>query len=222
MIAVQGPRAVGLVNPLLDRDLATMRYYSGAPASLGGKPCFVSRTGYTGEDGCELICAASAAAEIWERVFDGVESAAGRPVGLGARDTLRLEAAMPLYGHELSEAINPIQAGLSFAVNLGGREFVGCKSLEKLATDAKQPVRVGLQLDGKRVPRQGCAVLHGQETVGEVTSGTYSPTFERPIAMAYVRPTAQAVGARLAVNIRGTQHAAVVVPLPFYERGKKS
>jgi aminomethyltransferase len=143
-------------------------------------------------------------------------------VGLGARDTLRLEAAMPLYGHELSEAVNPYQAGLSFAVNLSGREFVGREALERIASDRNQPVRVGLQLDGKRVPRQGCPVLHGSEIVGEVTSGTFSPTFQRPIAMAYVRPAAQAVGTRLAVDIRGTQHAAVVVPLPFYERGRKN
>jgi aminomethyltransferase len=142
--------------------------------------------------------------------------------GLGARDTLRLEAAMPLYGHELGEAINPFQAGLSFAVNLGGREFVGSKALERFAADNSQPVRVGLSVEGKRVPRQGCPVLHNNEIVGEVTSGTFSPTFERAIAMAYVRPTAQAVGTRLAVDIRGTQYAATVVPLPFYKRGRNS
>ena len=140
--------------------------------------------------------------------------------GFGARDTLRLEAAMPLYGHELGEAINPFQAGLSFAVNLEGREFIGSKALERFAEDKSQPVRVGLQVEGKRVPRQGCPVLHDEKIVGEVTSGTFSPTFERSIAMAYVRPTAQAVGTHLAVDIRGTQHVATVVPLPFYKRGK--
>jgi aminomethyltransferase len=110
---------------------------------------------------------------------------------------------------------------LSFAVNINDREFIGREALVRFAADTKQPVRVGLQLDGRRVARQGCPVVHGTEIVGEVTSGTFSPTFQRPIAMAYVRPTAQAVGTHLAVDIRGTHHAAVVVPLPFYERGKK-
>ena len=142
--------------------------------------------------------------------------------GLGARDTLRLEAAMPLYGHELSETINPIQAGLNFAVNLGGRKFIGSDALERFAADKSQPVRIGLQCDGKRVPRQGCPVLHNNEIVGEVTSGTYSPTLDRPIAMAYVQPSASAIGTQLTTDIRGTQHPAVVVPLPFYQREKKN
>jgi aminomethyltransferase len=221
MIAVQGPRALELVRPLLSDDLGAARYYTGKSGRFGATPCFVSRTGYTGEDGCEITCAARDAAAIWERIVTAVDEFGGRPVGLGARDTLRLEAAMPLYGHELSESINPFQAGLGFAVNLEGREFVGRAALERLAADASQPVRVGLQLDGRRVPREGYAVWQGEDRVGEVTSGTFSPTFDRPIAMAYVRPSAQAAGTRLAVDIRGTQHPAVVVPLPFYVRGKK-
>jgi aminomethyltransferase len=199
-----------------------MRYYNYGVGYWDGEQLLVSRTGYTGEDGIEIICDAALITEIWESVIEHSTIVAGKASGLGARDTLRLEAAMPLYGHELSEAINPIQAGLNFAVNLTGREFIGREALERFAADKSQPVRVGLQLDGKRVARQGASVLHGDEIVGEVTSGTFSPTFDRPIAMAYVRPTASAVGTRLAVDIRGTQHAAVVVPLPFYERGKKN
>jgi aminomethyltransferase len=221
MMAVQGPRAIALVNPLVDCDLRAMRYYTSAEAHFGGVPISISRTGYTGEDGCEIICPVEKALVIWETLLEEGEPLGARAVGLGARDTLRLEAAMPLYGHELTEFINPLQAGLSFAVNFGDREFIGREALERLAGDRHQPVRVGLQLDGKRVPRQGCPVLHGSEIVGDVTSGTFSPTFQRPIAMAYVRPTAQAIGTRLAVDIRGTQHAAIVVPLPFYERGRK-
>jgi len=221
MIAIQGPRAIGLVNPRLECDLSTMRYYTGADSRFNAAPCFVSRTGYTGEDGCEIICASDDAAVIWEQIIAGGDESDVQPVGLGARDTLRLEAAMPLYGHELNESINPFQAGLSFAVNLGGRDFVGREALERFSADPRQPVRVGLQLDGRRVPRQGCAVVQGDDEVGDVTSGTFSPTFGRPIAMAYVRPSAQAVGTRLAVDIRGAPHAAVVVPLPFYERGSQ-
>jgi aminomethyltransferase len=226
MIAVQGPKAVEILSPFFGADragtrpnLEGMRYYHYSHEYFDG---LISRTGYTGEDGFEIICRAEYALQIWEQFVQAAESVGGMAVGLGARDTLRLEAGMPLYGHELSEAINPFQAGLSFAVNLSGREFVGREALEGFAADKNQPVRVGLQPEGRRVPRQGCPVLQGSEAVGEVTSGTFSPTFERSIAMAYVRPSAQAVGTRLAVDIRGTQHAAVVVPLPFYQRGKKN
>jgi aminomethyltransferase len=228
MIAVQGPKVIEIVMPFVKllesnsyADLRSMRNYFAAAAHFDDTPVTISRTGYTGEDGCEISCRADDAAPIWKKLIDSASKVGGMAAGLGARDTLRLEAAMPLYGHELSETINPIQAGLGFAVNFGGREFIGRAALERFAADKNQPVRVGLQLDGKRVPRQGCPVLQGDENVGEVTSGTFSPTFERPIAMAYVRPSAQAVGTRLAVDIRGTQHPAIVVPLPFYERGKQ-
>jgi aminomethyltransferase len=224
MIAVQGPAAIGAVQPFVElaTPISSMRYYTCANARFDGVDVLISRTGYTGEDGVEIICDAARGRAIWDRIISAVKPVGGIAAGLGARDTLRLEAAMPLYGHELSETINPIQAGLNFAVNLGGREFIGSKALERFAADKPQPVRIGLQLDGKRVPRQGCPVLHGDEIVGEVTSGTFSLTFQCPIAMAYVRPTAQVVGTHLAVDIRGTQHPAVVVPLPFYERAKKN
>jgi aminomethyltransferase len=224
MIAVQGPNTLELVQDQIIETAAPirrMRYYTYASGYWDGDELLVSRTGYTGEDGIEIICDANLASDLWECLIGHATTVGGLAAGLGARDTLRLEAAMPLYGHELSEAINPFQAGLSFAVNLGGREFVGSKALERFAADKSQPVRVGLQVEGKRVPRQGCPVLQDDEIVGEVTSGTFSPTFERSIAMAYVRPTAQAVGTRLAVDIRGTQHTATVVPLPFYQRAKK-
>jgi aminomethyltransferase len=220
MLAFQGPRALELAREPLGPALGAMRYYTGEFGRFQDIECYVSRTGYTGEDGCELICDQVTALDVWERLITAAKAAGGGPVGLGARDTLRLEAAMPLYGHELSESINPFQAGLGFAVNLEGREFVGREALIKIAADKSQPVRVGLQLDGKRVPREGHAVLQGDEPVGQVTSGTFSPTFERPIAMAYVKPNACAVGTRLAVDIRGTQHPAVVVPLPFYQRSR--
>jgi aminomethyltransferase len=214
MFAVQGPRTM----PAIEHLVVPLRYYHGAQIMFESSPICVSRTGYTGEDGFEFICGAEHAQSLWERLFKLTADVGAVPVGLGARDTLRLEAAMPLYGHELSEEINPIQAGLDFAVNFGDRDFVGRAALEQAAGDPNQQVRVGLQLDGKRVPRQGCPVMQGDDHVGEVTSGTYSPTLERPIAMAYVRPAAQAPGTQLSVDIRGTQHAAVVVPLPFYQR----
>lgn len=220
MIAVQGPKAVALVSPLLASDLRAMRYYTSADSCFDDRPISVSRTGYTGEDGCEIICPAGDAIAIWEKLLSEGESAGAQAVGLGARDTLRLEAGMPLYGHELLESINPIQAGLSFAVNLNDRDFVGREALLQAAADSSHNIRIGLQLDSKRVARQGSAVLRGEDTAGEVTSGTFSPTFDRSIAMAYARPTAAAIGTHLQVDIRDNQYPAIVVPLPFYERSK--
>jgi aminomethyltransferase len=229
MIAIQGPKAAQVLQPflqipnsLLSVDLTAVRYYHCTQGWLNHEsaPVIISRTGYTGEDGFEVICSGDSALGFWTRIVAAVQDMGGMACGLGARDTLRLEAAMPLYGHELSEAINPIQAGLNFAVNLSGRSFIGRDAIERFASDKSQPVRIGLQVEGKRVARQGCPVLQGSEIVGEVTSGTFSPTLERSIAMAYVRPNAQAIGTRLAVDIRGTQHAATVVPLPFYERAR--
>jgi len=237
MIAVQGPKALKLVQPLVALDrvatpLAQMRYYQCVEARLdygigkgqGSAKAVVSRTGYTGEDGWELIVEAKAAAAIWARLLadgagDGVIAC-----GLGSRDTLRLEAGMPLYGHELTESINPFEAGLNFAVNLEHRTFPGRDVLVPLAGDATLPRRVGLSFEGKRVPREGYQVLSGTEVgntgiVGRVTSGTFSPTFNQPLAMAYVDPQHAEIGTELAVDIRGKAEPCKVVPLPFYRRG---
>jgi glycine cleavage system T protein (aminomethyltransferase) len=218
MIAVQGPLALRVAEPLVGADLGGLAYYTGCETTICGHGGIVSRTGYTGEDGCELIVPASAAVEVWERLFAEGKELGLAAAGLGARDTLRLEAAMPLYGHELSESINPFQAGLAFAVNLQGREFVGKGTIAVRKDDPSQPVRVGLELAGRRVPREHYPVLSAGQTVGEVTSGTFSPTLQKPIAMAYVHSAHAAVGAELAVDIRGTAEPAKVVRLPFYRR----
>jgi len=222
MIAVQGPLALEIVQPLVDAELKSLKYYHGVETRLVGPKTsrlsgIVSRTGYTGEDGCELIVGSNSAVELWETILDLGNSRDARACGLGARDTLRLEAAMPLYGHELSETINPYQAGLGFAVNLEGRTFPGRDALAKLK-DAAQPRRVGLTLDGKRVPREHYVIMRDGRPVGEVTSGTFSPTLNKPIAMAYVEPGCDAVGTELAVDLRGRDEPCRVVPLPFYKR----
>jgi aminomethyltransferase len=222
MIAVQGPAAVTLAESLVSCDLPSMRYYTTTNAKFRDIPIALSRTGYTGEDGCEIICDSDQATKIWETLLSEGKSASTQAAGLGARDTLRLEAAMPLYGHELSETINPVQAGLNFAINLEGRKFIGSEALQRFAADKSQPVRIGLECDGKRVPREGCPILHNGTIVGKVTSGTFSPTLNRPIAMAYVQPSAAAIGTELTADIRGTQYPAVVVPLPFYKRTKEN
>lgn len=219
MIAVQGPLAIEKTDPLVDCELTALRYYRGIATRVLGYDAYLSRTGYTGEDGCEIICPAENAVEIWETLAKAIADSGGRAVGLGARDTLRLEAGMPLYGHELSENITPLQAGLDFAVNLVDRDFIGRDALVASTADAR-PVRVGLQMEGRRAARETCPVLYEEEPVGTVTSGTFSPTFQRPLAMAYVKPSAAAIGTPLVVDVRGTQLPATVVPLPFYERGK--
>lgn len=214
MIAVQGPRAIEMAQPLVDCDLASMKYYTGARTKIAGHEALVSRTGYTGEDGVELVVPHADAVSVWEKLIAAGASAAG----LGARDTLRLEAAMPLYGHELSEDIDPIQAGLKFAVNLKDRTFPGRDALERRLADPTTSRRVGLVLEGKRVPREGYALVRGSTQVGSVTSGTFSPTLEKPIAMGYVSPDAAEIGTKLDVDIRGRTEPAQVVELPFYSR----
>lgn len=218
MIAVQGPHALRIVEPLIGADVGGMGYYTGCETTICRHPAIVSRTGYTGEDGCELIVPAAAAQEVWDRVFESGKDLGVRANGLGARDTLRLEAAMPLYGHELTEQTNPFLAGLGFAVNLDGREFVGKSAIAPQKGNPQQPRRVGLALSGRRVPREHYALLSGATKVGEVTSGTFSPTLQKPIAMAYVEPTHAAVGTELTVDIRGSAEPAQVVALPFYKR----
>jgi len=216
MIAVQGPRALEWCRGLVEADPSQLRYYFATPTRYRGKNCVVSRTGYTGEDGFEFMIPADQAVTLWEELI----GRGARPCGLGARDTLRLEAAMPLYGHELSEEIDPFQAGLSWAVKLDKGDFVGRDALLRRKDDAALRRRVGLEIDGKRIAREGAAVLRGGRAVGQVTSGTYSPTLERAIAMAYVDPALAAAGTACAVDIRGKAASAQVVPVPFYKRHK--
>jgi len=220
MIAVQGPRAAQLLSPHVDADLGSMKYYTGGATNLGEVPVTISRTGYTGEDGFELVVDADDAPQVWEKIVDAAAKFGGLPVGLGARDTLRLEAALPLYGHELSDEINPVMAGLRFAYNLEDREFIGRDAIAGFENDENQKRLVGLTLGGKRVPREGYNIEADGKVVGEVTSGTFSPTRDRPIALAYVEPRFTAVGTALAVHIRGRLEGATVVPTPFYKREK--
>jgi aminomethyltransferase len=219
MIAVQGPAAVSLASSLLPLDIASLRYYSGAIVEVDGQHVLVSRTGYTGEDGCELIMGAELAASWWERILDAGQPLGAEPVGLGARDTLRLEAAMPLYGHELSEAIHPLQAGLDFAVQLKDHDFIGRTALVAAQANPDWPRRVGLVLQGRRAARQQYPVRDDGQIVGHVTSGSWSPTLQQSIAMAYVEPEYQQPGTRLLVDVRGRSADAEVVALPFYQRG---
>lgn len=218
MIALQGPVAQALLQPLVEANLSSMSYYHAVETRLARQGAIVSRTGYTGEDGFELIVGAAMAPALWNTLVEEGTSVGLLPAGLGCRDTLRLEAGMPLYGHELNEEIDPWTAGLGFAVQLNKGDFPGRDALVRLKENQDQPKRVGLELAGKRVPREGYPLLAGDEPVGHVTSGTFSPTFEKPLAMGYVRPEFKRPGTELSVDIRGRREPARIVKLPFYRR----
>ena len=220
MIAVQGPRAMEVCKRLFRFDPSPLKYYRAAVTEQFSKPVIVSRTGYTGEDGFELIVRAEEATRIWENLLLAGRDEGFLAAGLGARDTLRLEAGMPLYGHELDESIDPISAGLAFACNLAGRSFIGDESLRQIAAAGPPKKRIGLLPDGKRPAREGCEVLDTDgNLVGVVTSGAPSPTLGRPIAMAYVKAD-HAGDATFQIDIRGKVVAASATSLPFYQRTK--
>jgi aminomethyltransferase len=228
LIALQGPRAASILTPLTDADLAAVKYYASYPATVAGHEILLARTGYTGEDGFELFTRPQDAETIWA-ALTGAGAAGGLvPAGLAARDTLRLEAGMPLYGNELGPDLTPFDAGLGRVVRLDKPgDFVGRAALAKRAET--EPVRelAGLVLQSRRVPRHGYDVLWDGAVSGQVTSGAPSPTLGQPIAMAYVEADvarqAREAGpdgapSRLAVDIRGRAEPAVAVPLPFYHR----
>jgi aminomethyltransferase len=226
MIAIQGPRALDLAAPLLETSPKSLPYYSGTVMALQDRPAIVSRTGYTGEDGCEVIVPADVGLGLWQALLQQGEKLQTTPpvtpAGLGARDTLRLEAAMPLYGHELNEHITPFQAGLKFAVNLKDRDFIGRDAIRHAQDDAALPVRVGLELAVRRAARQGYGVFAGDRAIGEITSGAVSPTLDKSIALAYVPPEFASEGTQLEVDLRGRREKARVVRLPFYRRSQNS
>jgi aminomethyltransferase len=216
MVAVQGPRAVGLCNGLVPAEVDKLAYYHGCRTSYRGMPCTVSRTGYTGEDGLEFMVNAEQVETLWEELL----KRGAKPCGLGARDTLRLEAAMPLYGHELTEDIDPFQAGLGWAVKMDKGDFIGRETLARRRQDKSLRQRVGLEIEGKRLAREGAKIMKDGKEIGTVTSGTFAPTLAKAIAMAYVDPTCVTPGTVCEVDVRGKAAAARVVPLPFYKRVK--
>jgi aminomethyltransferase len=216
MVAVQGPKAMDLCRGLVPESIEKLPYYHGCWTTYEGKRCSVSRTGYTGEVGLEFIVIAEQAQVLWEVLL----KRGAKPCGLGARDTLRLEAAMPLYGHELTEDIDPFQAGLGWAVKMDKGDFIGREAMARRREDKTLRQRVGLELEGKRLAREGASVLKDGKEIGKVTSGTFSPTLAKAIAMAYVDPACAQPGTTCEIDIRGKPAAAGVVPLPFYKRIK--
>ena len=217
-LAVQGPKAVDVVAALTELPAAEMANYTGQRGTVAGiDGCLLARTGYTGEDGFEIFGPADAAVSLWEAVMAAGEAHGIVPVGLGARDTLRLEARMHLYGNELTDETSPWQAGLARVVKLGKGEFVGKSALEERKGNESHRL-VALTMTGKRIARSGMDVTSEGEVVGHVTSGTRSPTLGEGIALAYVRRGLHRPGTELTIDVRGREAGAVVHKGAFYRR----
>jgi aminomethyltransferase len=225
LVAIQGPNGPGILSHLTSLPLASMKYYSGAYGDVAGVPAWVARTGYTGEDGFEIFCPAERAADVWEALMKAGGPSALVPAGLAARDTLRLEAGMPLYGNELGRDVTPYNAGLGRVVRLGKPgPFVGRDALADVAASVEagtgpDRVLIGLIARSRRVPRHGYPVLSGDEVVGTVTSGAPSPTLGAPVALAYIR---QGASGPFFIDVRGGLEPADRTELPFYRRSQQA
>jgi len=220
LIAVQGPAAVAILATLADFPIADLARFGVAEGPVAGINCLAARTGYTGEDGFELFVDNDHARQLFQAILDAGAPANVKPVGLGARDTLRLEAGLPLYGHELDRSTSPLEAGLATFVKLG-RPFVGSDALATQHDHGLKKTLVGMQTDdGRMVARQGYRVFKSGEEAGVVTSGTFAPSIQRPIAMAYLAvadaKSPPAVGESLEVEIRERKVRGTIVPRPFY------
>jgi aminomethyltransferase len=222
LIAIQGPRSVEWLQPYVEADLTPVKYYACAETRVRGTrdPIVIARTGYTGEDGFELFLPSDEATGVWDLLLAENRERGLEPCGLGARDVLRLEAGMALYGHELTEEITPLQAGLSWAIKFDKPAFTGKDALIAQRDSGDYPRIVGLTMEGRVPARAGYPVLADGVRVGEIRSGSFGPTVQKNIATALVEPSAAADGTRLEVEVRGTRHPAVVTPQQFYKRPK--
>ncbi len=216
-IALQGPKAETILKKLVAEEDIPKKYYSAYfHKEIGGMDCIISKTGYTGEDGFEFYLAAEEAPKLWELLLETGKEEGLIPCGLGARDTLRLEAAMPLYGHEMNDEITPVEAGLGFFVKMQKEEFIGKAALEEKGAPGVK--RVGLKVTGRGIIREHTDVYVGDKKVGVTTSGTHCPYIKAPVAMALLDVEYTEAGTAVEAEVRGRKVAAEVVPLPFYLR----
>lgn len=219
MVALQGPKVIDRLASVFPVDLKALKRYHFVTDSFMLIKFTIFRSGYTGEDGVELVIPAKMAGMAMKMLGGkgDKEGATIRPAGLGARDTLRMEAGMPLYGHELNETVDPISAGLGWAVDLT-KDFIGVEPLRLIQQNGPKRKLVGLELEGRRIARQGTPVVLEGKVIGEVTSGTLSPTLNKSIAMAFVDAAHGAIDTALSVDLKGTLNPAKVVKLPFYKK----
>ncbi len=217
-IAVQGPKALEILQPLTDVPLGQINYYWFREGEVGGARALVARTGYTGEEGFELYLPAQSAESTWNRLMELGQGVGIRPAGLAARNTLRLEMKMPLYGNDIDDTTTPWEAGLGWIVKLARPDFVGKSALERQQQQGIQRKLVGFQLIDRGIARDHFPVWINDQPAGRVTSGSYSPSLEKSIGLAYLPVDHQAPGSRLSVEVRGKRLAAQVVETPFYRR----
>ncbi|PSB01909.1 glycine cleavage system aminomethyltransferase GcvT [Merismopedia glauca] len=213
LIAIQGSQAISQLQPLVEQDLNPIPAFGHITTTILGQPAFIARTGYTGEDGFEVMVESEVGIELWRSLI----AAGVVPCGLGARDTLRLEAAMALYGQDIDDSTTPLEAGLGWLVHLDTKgDFIGKEVLERQKSQGVAKRLVGLEMQGRNIARHGYPVMFEGKAVGEVTSGTMSPTLGKAIALAYVPTSLAKIGQQLEVEIRGKTHLATVVKKPFY------
>ncbi len=220
LIAFQGPKARGVLADITEDDTSVIKGFHFAFVTLCGVEVMLSRTGYTGEDGFEIFCPAASTAKIWNALMQAGSDEGITPVGLGARDTLRLEMGYPLYGHELTEETTPVEAGLKRFISVDGGDYFGKEVIAGQLAGGTLRKLVGIEMIDKAIPRAGYPIMKDGVQVGEVTSGTFSPTLERPIAMAYLELPVSEPGTEVYINLRGKMRAARVAKLPFYRRSK--
>ncbi|MFC1564407.1 glycine cleavage system aminomethyltransferase GcvT [candidate division KSB1 bacterium] len=215
LLAVQGPESRNVVQKICETDISDLKYYRAFNGKIAGMPAIISRTGYTGELGFELYFDNEYAVDIWKAVFDAGEEFGIKPIGLGARDSLRLEKNMHLYGNDITRDTNPIEAGLGWITKLDKCDFIGKEALA--AVKDKGPARklVSFVAEGRSVPRHGYNLLYDGEVVGEVTSGGFSPILSKGIGMGYVSADVSAIGTKIAIDIRGKENPAEIIKPPF-------
>lgn len=219
LIAIQGPESEKILQSQIDFNLSGIKYYHCEIVKVGGCRCMVSRTGYTGEDGFEIYCSPLEGGYIWDKLMDAGRTYGIVPVGLGARDTLRLEAKYCLYGHEINEKINPIEAGLKWVVKFDKGDFIGRDVLERFR---KTRELVGFEILEKGIPRQGYKITKDNKEIGFVTSGTFSPTLNKSIGLGYVLSEYKDIGTRFEIVIREKKVKAEIIKTPFYKGSIKS
>ncbi len=218
LIAIQGPKAADILQDLATEDISSMKAFSHQTVTISNYSAFVARTGYTGEDGFEIMLDPESAPQLWQSFL----AAGVVPCGLGARDTLRLEAAMSLYGQDIDETTSPIEAGLGWVVHLKDKQnFIGRSALEQQKAEGVKRRLVGIEMSDRHIARHGYKIIHQGKEVGEVTSGTLAPTVGKAIALGYVEQPLSKIGQTLEIEIRGKTYPAKVVKKPFYRSSHK-
>ncbi len=220
LLALQGPEAQNILQSLTEVDLSNIRYYHFETGKVDGIECIISRTGYTGEDGFELYCSSADVVKLWRDLLAAGKERGLLPAGLGARDTLRLEAGYCLYGHELDETTNPLEASLGWTIKLNKGEFIGHDALAKIKEQGLKRKLIGIEMVERGVSRGGYAIYADGRQIGALTSGAPSPTLNKNIGMGYIEAAYAVPGTPVSIDIRGKQTAAQIVALPFYKRNK--